>query len=136
MTLDPLVAANDDSKPLLSKLLAVPALRERYLGYVRQIAAKWLDWERLGPLALTYHKLIADEVRQDTRKLDSTEAFLESVEGTASASAEGGFPGRRPAVSLKTFAEARRAFLLAPPSTGSERSPSSAAGAGTPARDL
>src|SRR5207344_1215741 len=36
--LDPLVAANDPAKPMLSKLLAVPALRARYLGYVRDIA--------------------------------------------------------------------------------------------------
>ena len=41
--LDPLLAANDVNKPLISKLLAVPALRARYLGYVRDIAEKWLD---------------------------------------------------------------------------------------------
>ena len=37
-------------KPLRSKLLAVPALRARYMTYVQQIAAKWLDWNTLGPL--------------------------------------------------------------------------------------
>ena len=36
--LDPLVGLDDTSKPLRSKLLAVPALRERYLAYVRDIA--------------------------------------------------------------------------------------------------
>ena len=40
---------NDESKPLRSKLLAVPALRARYLSYVRDIAEKWLDWKTLGP---------------------------------------------------------------------------------------
>src|SRR5207249_2394336 len=46
--LDPLVGLNDSSKPLRSKLLAVPALRARYMTYVRDIATKWLDWNRLG----------------------------------------------------------------------------------------
>ena len=36
--LDPLVGLDDATKPLRSKLLAVPALRERYLSYVRDIA--------------------------------------------------------------------------------------------------
>jgi hypothetical protein len=106
--LDPLITANDTNKPLLSKLLAVPSLRARYLGYVRDIAEKWLDWNRLGPLAEQYHALIAADVQADTRKLDSTEDFLNSVTNGASKS---GAPGARD-MSLKTFAEKRRAFLL------------------------
>ena len=43
-TLDPLVGADDVSKPLRARLLAVPALRERYLRYVHDIADTWLDW--------------------------------------------------------------------------------------------
>ncbi|HMJ92158.1 MAG TPA: CotH kinase family protein, partial [Candidatus Acidoferrum sp.] len=69
--LDPLAMANDAEKPLISKLLAVPALRERYLGNVRDIADKWLDWNRLGPIAEQYHSLIAEHVKADTRKLSS-----------------------------------------------------------------
>src|SRR5439155_758338 len=73
--LDPLVAANDANKPLISKLLAVPSLRARYLAYVRDIAEKWLDWNKLGPIAQQYHALIAEHVKADTRKLDPTEDF-------------------------------------------------------------
>jgi len=104
--LDPLVAANDTSKPLLSKLLAVPSLRAQYLGYVRDMAEKWLDWNKLGPLAEKYHALIAEYVKADTRKLDSTEDFLNSVAKVAreSKAVEG--------ASLQDFAEKRRAFLL------------------------
>jgi len=109
VNLDPLVAANDSSKPLLSKLLAVPSLRTRYLGYVRDIAEKWLDWNKLSPLAEQYHALIADDVKADTRKLDSTGAFLNSVAGGAQSEGQAG--GRREA-SLKSFAEQRRAYLL------------------------
>jgi hypothetical protein len=92
--LDPLIGLSDATKPLRSKLLAVPELRARYLGYVRQIASKWLDWNTLGPMADRYQALIADDVRKDTRKLSTAEAF------------ESGLTG------LKTFAERRRAFLL------------------------
>ncbi len=93
-TLDPLVAAGDASKPLLSKLLAVPALRERYLGYVKDIATRHLDWAVLGPVAERYRALIADAVAADVKKLSTNEAFDASIEG------------------LKQFAEARRAALL------------------------
>ncbi len=93
-TLDPLIGLNDTTKPLRSKLLAVPALRERYMTYVRQIATKWLDWNTLGPLAQKYQALIAADVKTDTRKLDSYEAFSAGVE------------------TLKAFAEQRRAYLL------------------------
>ncbi|MCC7010016.1 MAG: CotH kinase family protein [Acidobacteria bacterium] len=93
-TLDPLVGLDDASKPLRSKLLAVPALRSRYLGYVRAIATKWLDWNRLGPLAAKYQALIAADVKADTRKLYSVEAFESGVQD------------------LRAFVERRRAVLL------------------------
>ncbi len=107
--LDPLAIANDASKPLLSKLLAVPALRTRYLGYVRDLADKWLDWNRLGPIAQQYHDLIAADVKADTRKLDSYEEFENSLLGQAPAT---GSPAAARTSGLKPFAEQRRAFLL------------------------
>ena len=93
--LDPLVGLNDPTRPLHSHLLAVPGLRARYLNYVRQIATTWLDWAVLSPSATKYQALIADEVRKDTRKLDSYQEF------------EAGL------TTLKRFADERRAFLLA-----------------------
>src|SRR5439155_10633208 len=110
--LDPLVAANDSSKPLISKLLAVPSLRARYLGYVRDIAEKWLDWNKLGPLAQQYQALIDADVKADTRKLDSYEAFLRAISGDTRNEGRSGDSGRGRATSLKSFAEKRRAFLL------------------------
>ena len=97
-TLDPLIGLNDPSKPLRSKLLAVPALRARYLGYVREIAEKWLDWRKLGPMAKTYQDLIREEVKLDTRKLYLTEVFEAGLEGGAQ--------------SVKTFVDERREYLL------------------------
>ena len=95
VTTDPLVGISDATKPLRSKLLAVPALRAKYLGYVRDIATKWLDWKTLEPMVTRSQALIAADVKADTRKLESYEAFEKS------------------AAELKDFADKRRAFLLA-----------------------
>jgi hypothetical protein len=96
--LDPLVAIDDANKALRARLLAVPALRARYLRYVREIAEKWLDWKTLGPRARQYQALIAPDVKADTRKLYSTEAFEAGLDDSPD--------------SLKTFVQQRRAFLL------------------------
>ena len=96
--LDPLVAIDDPDKPLRSKLLAVPALRERYLSYVRDIATKWLDWEAVQPILKPAHELIAAEVKVDTRKLYDVGGFQAGI-ATAN----------NP---LKSFLDARRAYLL------------------------
>jgi hypothetical protein len=93
--LDPLIGLTDTTKPLRSKLLAVPALRTRYLGYVRDIAQQWLDWNKLEPMAMKYQALIAADVKTDTRKLDTFEAFQTGLAG------------------LRSFVEQRRAYLLA-----------------------
>jgi len=108
VALDPLVAAKDETKPLISKLLAVPSLRTRYLGYVRDIAEKWLDWKKLGPIAQQHHDLIAAEVKADTRKLSSYEAFEKSL----TKDTPGGEGFGRGSISLKNFADQRRAYLL------------------------
>jgi hypothetical protein len=96
--LDPLTGMDDPTKPLRSKLLAVPALRQKYLGYVREIATKWLDWKVIGPRVQKYHALIAADVKADTRKLYTFEAFTGEVE-----------TGNR---SIRSFIERRRAYLL------------------------
>jgi CotH kinase protein len=102
--LDPLIGIDDSTKALRSKLLAVSALRERYLAYVRDIAEKWLDWQVLEPRVRQYQSLIADAVKADTRKLYSFEAFQNDVAASER--------------SVKNFVDRRRAFLL---TTGSSR---------------
>lgn len=106
--LDPLVGLSDASKPLRSRLLAVPSLRTRYLEHVRTIADEWLDWTKLQPKVEQYVTLIDSEVKIDTKKLTSYDAFRQSV------AAEPQLPatGRRPSLSLRAFAEQRRNFLL------------------------
>src|SRR5262249_41191841 len=101
--LDPLVGINDARKPLRSRLLAVPALRARYMTLVREIAAQWLDWKTLGPKAGAYRSLIADAVNADTGKLYTLEQFQTGFGDEAAVPA---------ADTLKGFADRRRAFLL------------------------
>jgi hypothetical protein len=107
--LDPLAGSGDPNKALLHKLLAVPSLRERYFGYVRHIAENWLDWNKLGPLAERCQALIAADVKTDTRKLSGFQAF---TKGVAEDVEEQGFRGPRRSISLKSFVEQRRAYLL------------------------
>jgi hypothetical protein len=92
--LDPLVAIGDPSKPLRSRLLAVPALRTRYLTYVRDIAERHLDWSAVAPRVRQYQSLIAADVAADTRKLYSAAAFESDV------------------ASIQAFFTRRRAVLL------------------------
>jgi hypothetical protein len=98
--LDPLVGLDDPTKPLRSKLLAVPSLRARYLADVRAIATRWLDWGTIEPLVRQYQSLIVAEVEADVRRLDTFDAFRTGVDR------------------LRSFVERRRLFLLDQTSAG------------------
>jgi hypothetical protein len=106
---DPLVGLYDTSKPLRSKLLAVPKYRAKYLSHVHEIADKWLDWKTLGPIVAERAKLIEKEVEADTRKL-SPFAEFRAATGLATEASDRGPGGSRH--SLETFARERRAYLL------------------------
>jgi hypothetical protein len=92
--LDLLVGLDDPTKPLRSKLLAVPGFRERYLAYCRDIALSQLDWARIGAAAGRYHQLIRAFIETDTRKLISNEQFAGSLD------------------ELRAWVEARRTYVL------------------------
>lgn len=98
--LNPLGAASDTTKPIIASVLAVPALRARYLGYIREIAEKSLDWNVLRLVVQGYRDLIQADIARDTRKLFTTEDFVAT---TADDPAFG---------TLRGFMEGRRAFLL------------------------
>jgi hypothetical protein len=100
---------DDPRKPLRSKVLAVPALRAKYLQNVRTIAEKSFDWKDLGPVVVQYRALIAKEVEADTRKLDSFEEFLQN---TADEAPVGRPLNTRSGMSLRAFADQRRKYLL------------------------
>jgi spore coat protein CotH len=105
--LDPLIGLDNERTPLRSKLLAVPELKTRYLEYVRKIADDSLDWNKLGPVVANFRQLISDAVERDTRKLSSFEAFEHATAADPSQRGE-----NERGISLRTFADKRRAYLL------------------------
>jgi hypothetical protein len=102
--LDPLVALDDPSKPLRSRLLKVPSLKTKYLQYVYDVADKGLDWQKLGPVVEGHRERAGDLVKIDSRKLSSNEAY---EAGTTSQSLGSGRE-----MSLRQFADQRRKFLM------------------------
>ncbi|WP_052573284.1 CotH kinase family protein [Haloferula sp. BvORR071] len=112
--LDPLTGMDNERTPLRSKLLAVPALKARYLEKVRTIAQENLDWSKLGPVVAKYRELAGKEIAADTRKLSSTEEFEKlTADQPAAASGEEAPRGFGPSsMALRTFADQRRAYLL------------------------
>ncbi len=109
--LDPLVALDDPSKPLRSKLLKVPALRKRYLKYVYEVAEKALDWQTLGQVVEGHRERGQEWVKIDSRKLSSNESYDAgtAIQAAIQAANQGGEMG------LKQFADQRRAFLMSHP---------------------
>jgi hypothetical protein len=75
---------------------------------VKTIADEWLDWNKLQPVVDRYVSLIDGEIKADTRKLSSYEAFQRTVSSEPPVATEGG----RPQMTLRTFADQRRKFLL------------------------
>jgi hypothetical protein len=107
--LSPVGHENNSSLPVISRLLAIPHLRARYLAHVRTIVERWLDWKVLGPIIAEYQKLITEEVERDDKKLYSYDAFIGSL-----AEDTGGYGGFG-APSFERFITERREFLLAHP---------------------
>lgn len=104
--LDPLVGLTNTRMPLRSKVLAVPALKEKYLADVRTIADKSLDWKALGPVVKGYRTLVEKEIELDTRKLESFDDFKRTTTDDATET------GRGAVMPLRAFADQRRKYLL------------------------
>jgi hypothetical protein len=106
--LSPVGHEDTSSLPVISRLLAIPHLRARYLAHLRTIVEQWLDWSVLAPIIQEYQTLIAAEVEKDDKKLSSNSAFAGSV------SEDSGY-GRFGAPSFERFVRERREFLLSHP---------------------
>jgi len=78
--LEVLAGMDDPRRALLNKLFDAPGLRWRYLGYLHDVAQRWLAWDRVGEIAKRYQALLADEVRRDTHKPDSYEHFVQRID--------------------------------------------------------
>lgn len=98
--LDPFTGMNDERKPLRSRLLSVPSLRAKYIANLKTLADEHLDWTKSGPLVARLARLIEPEVKADTRKNSTYEAFIAATFGS------NGQPS-----GLQRFFEGRRSAL-------------------------
>ncbi|MCZ6634538.1 MAG: CotH kinase family protein [bacterium] len=96
-TLNPLEGEGNENRPLIDRLLSVPAYRQRYLAHMRTILDESFDLNFLVPRMEAYRALIEDEVRADTKKLYTDDDF------------ENDF------AALSSLIQARRDFLLSHP---------------------
>jgi len=90
----PFYNANKVNYPLLNKLLAVPAFRQRYLAHMRTIINELFDESKVNALIDTYDDLIRTGVFADTKKGTSNTAYTNELNV------------------LKNFIKNRKAFLL------------------------
>jgi spore coat protein CotH len=126
-TLDPLVALEDEGKPLRSRLLKVPALREKYLAHVKELATLELEPQAFAARIQGLRELIEGRIAVETRGLSDHAGFLAATAapGVTATAPEGGEPRMRSRMSLNTFAQKRREFLLqwTPKNVSTESSP-------------
>ncbi len=87
--------ADDPVVPVMNRLMAVPQYRQRYLAHVRTILDSFFTEEGLSAKIDAYRALIENEVKADTKKLYTTQAFTSGLE------------------TLKSFVRSRRASILA-----------------------
>jgi spore coat protein CotH len=74
----PLQMAAREDRPLLKRLLEVPAWRQRYLANLRTLATTVLSDEVLAPRLQAWRQQIEDLVRHDAHALYGHEAFVGS----------------------------------------------------------
>ena len=100
----PLTHADNEMRPVISRLLGIPKWKARYLAHVRTVMDEWLRWDVLKPIINDYQARIDAEVKRDSKKLYSYQDFQASASGSGSSS------GRR-TPSFKDFVDQRREHL-------------------------
>jgi len=92
--------ADDPVVPIMYRLMSIPQYRQRYLAHVRTILDSFFTEEGLSTKIDAYRALIENEVKADTKKLYTTDAFTSSVE------------------TLRNFVRTRRSAVLSNPEVG------------------
>jgi hypothetical protein len=80
---------------IMYRLMSVPQYRQRYLAHVRTILDSFFTEDGLATKIEAYRALIENEMKADTKKLYTAQAFTSGIE------------------TLKRFVRARRASILA-----------------------
>jgi len=99
---------NDSTKPVLSHVLDVPELRQRYMAHLRA-ALEEFDWAQLEPIIYAHRDLIDAAVQADPKKLYSYQKFLDNF--TQTVNLGGGGPGGGSVPGLRPFVNQRKALM-------------------------
>lgn len=91
--LSPVQGATGSNRPVISKLLAVPELRQRYLAHMRTVLKESFNPDALYPIIDRYQAMTVADVAADTKKGYTMTAYTNDV------------------TALKTFIRTRHAFL-------------------------
>ena len=78
-TLSPVIGSTGTNRPVISKLLAVPELRQRYLAHVRTILEERFNPTYMTAMVNRYHALTAQAVAEDTKKSFTLAAYTNAL---------------------------------------------------------
>jgi CotH kinase protein/Lamin Tail Domain len=96
------------NKPVLSHVLAVPELRQRYMAHYRTALAR-LNWAELEPIFTAHRTLIDAAVQADPKKLYSYTLFQANFTSTVNLPYPG--PAGGSVIGLQQFVTQRASFL-------------------------
>jgi len=96
------------NKPVLSRVLSVPELRQRYMAHYRE-AAKKLNWAELEPIFTAHRALIDAAVQADPKKLYSYTLFQDNFTSTVTLPYPGIGGGN--VIGIQQFVNQRNGFL-------------------------
>lgn len=106
--LDPLVQANNASRPLIQKILAKPTWKKRYLAHLRTMLEENFSTQDYLSDADAMQDLIDADVQADTKKFYTYDNFKKNL--TQSVSGTGG-PGGGTSVGIGELMNARYTYL-------------------------
>lgn len=98
------------SKPVLSHVLDVPELRQRYMAHYRTIF-QHMSWDDFGPEFIALRDQIDAFVQADPKKIYTYTAFQDNF--TSTVNLGGGGPGGGSIIGLQQFFDQREAQLAA-----------------------
>ena len=91
----PFEQIDNPARPLIKRLLAVPAWRARYLHHLRTITQEWLGGTRLARLSREHLALVGREVQLDSKRLYGHEEFIAELTDPDSPGSLAGAAARR-----------------------------------------
>lgn len=112
--LPPLLHAEEESRPLISKLLADSLNRKVYIGHIRTILGDFFQNGKYKDLISTWSGLLQSAVAEETFGLYGLDSFRKNASSTVLA-------GKVPVIGIQELMEGRAAFLLGHPDLAGQR---------------